>query len=412
VASQAVTVPFTVGGTAGSPGDYTITASPVTIPAGSTTGTITVTVVNDTVVEPSETVIVTLGAPTNAVLGAISAHTVTITDNDVTLTVLFAGRGFGTVTTQGATPAISCTTGDPPAQCGATYTTGTQVTLLAAPVPTGEGIFRFEGWTGTGTGFTCTTSPTCVVTMNQTRQVTARFSTIGTLSLSPSSVGFSQPERGTATPTSVAVTATNVGERPVTLSSTIPITYSPSVAPWLSVQIDKLVIDTLSPATLTLSVLSNQLPAGTYGATVILRDEGLQFSWTVSVTLTVTPPTPPLLSNISYVQVGSINTCDIFGGPLGTGFSATYSYSDAGGDVRPGATIQVNYVFSNGGPGSFDGTPFSTIGGNGFSGTIRSDTCFLFGGASFVDVSFRVTDLAGSQSQPITVRITRPSGAN
>lgn len=410
--TQVVTVPYTVGGTASRPADYSITASPLTIPAGSTTGTITVTVVNDAVVESSETVVVTLGAPTNATLGAITGHTLTITDNDVSLTVLFSGRGFGTVATQGAAPAINCTTGDPPAACAATYPLGAQVTLLATPVPTGEGIFRFEDWTGTGSGFTCTTSTTCVVNMNQSRQVTARFSTIGTLSLSPSSAAFTQPELGTATPASVQITATNVGERPLTLSPTIPISYTPSVASWLSAGIDKLVIDTLSPATLTLRVLSNQLAAGTYGATVFLRDDGLQFSWPVTVTLTVTVPTPPVLSNISYVQVGAINTCDIFGGPLGTYFRTTYSYSDADGDVRTGATVFVNYVFANDSSGSFDDTQFSTIGGDGFTGTIQSDMCFLFGGASFVDASIRVTDLAGAESQPITVRILRPSGAN
>ena len=43
ISTQAVTVPFTVGGTAANPADYTITASPLTIAAGNTTATITVT---------------------------------------------------------------------------------------------------------------------------------------------------------------------------------------------------------------------------------------------------------------------------------------------------------------------------------------------------------------------------------
>jgi hypothetical protein len=77
--TQAVTVPFTVTGTAANPADYTITASPVTIAAGSTTATITVTVVADAVAEPDETVIVTMGTPTNATAGATTVHTLTIT---------------------------------------------------------------------------------------------------------------------------------------------------------------------------------------------------------------------------------------------------------------------------------------------------------------------------------------------
>ena len=81
-------MPFTVGGTATNPADYTITASPLTIAAGSTTGTITVTVVADAVAEPDETVIVTMGAPTNATLGATTVHTLTVS----------AGAGSGNVT--------------------------------------------------------------------------------------------------------------------------------------------------------------------------------------------------------------------------------------------------------------------------------------------------------------------------
>jgi len=81
--SQTVTVPFTVSGTAtGGGSDYTISASPITIPAGALTGTITITVVNNALLEANETVIATMGTPTNATLGATTVHTATITDND------------------------------------------------------------------------------------------------------------------------------------------------------------------------------------------------------------------------------------------------------------------------------------------------------------------------------------------
>lgn len=78
-----VTVPFSVGGTATGGGvDYSVTAGPLTIPAGATTATITITVVNEALCEANETVVVTLGTPTNATLGSTSAHTATILDND------------------------------------------------------------------------------------------------------------------------------------------------------------------------------------------------------------------------------------------------------------------------------------------------------------------------------------------
>ncbi len=79
---RSVTVPYTISGTATSGADFTMLAGPLVIPAGSTSGTITVTLVNNDVVEPNETVIVTLGAPTNATLGTTGVHTLTITDTD------------------------------------------------------------------------------------------------------------------------------------------------------------------------------------------------------------------------------------------------------------------------------------------------------------------------------------------
>jgi hypothetical protein len=46
-----VTVPYTLTGTASNPADYTITASPITINAGSTTASVTITVVDDAINE-------------------------------------------------------------------------------------------------------------------------------------------------------------------------------------------------------------------------------------------------------------------------------------------------------------------------------------------------------------------------
>lgn len=89
---QDVTVPYVVnaGSTASNPADYTIAASPLTIPAGATSANIVVTVANDVLDEPNETVIVNLGTPTNATLGATTSTTLTITDNDDPPTVRFS----------------------------------------------------------------------------------------------------------------------------------------------------------------------------------------------------------------------------------------------------------------------------------------------------------------------------------
>ena len=75
--SETVTVDYAVTGTAsGSGTDYTLINGTLSIAAGSTTGTITITdIVDDSADEPDETVIVTLSSPSNATLGSDDVHT-------------------------------------------------------------------------------------------------------------------------------------------------------------------------------------------------------------------------------------------------------------------------------------------------------------------------------------------------
>lgn len=80
-----VTIPFTVNGSSTATGggvDYTISTSPIIIPAGNTSADITITIVTDTDIEGDETVIVDMGSPTNAIQGETITHTATITDDD------------------------------------------------------------------------------------------------------------------------------------------------------------------------------------------------------------------------------------------------------------------------------------------------------------------------------------------
>ena len=75
------------------------------------------------------------------------------------LTVTRAGAGTGTVTSSPA--GINCGP-----TCSASFTTGTVVTLTAAPT----GGSTFSGWSGA-----CSGTGTCAVTMSQARAVTATF---------------------------------------------------------------------------------------------------------------------------------------------------------------------------------------------------------------------------------------------
>jgi hypothetical protein len=77
--NQDVSVPFTLSGTPASGTDYSgVTASPLTIKAGQTSGTITGTLPADPGASP--TLKFTLGTPTNATLGATTLNTLTITE--------------------------------------------------------------------------------------------------------------------------------------------------------------------------------------------------------------------------------------------------------------------------------------------------------------------------------------------
>ena len=77
-----VTVNFAVSGTATPTTDYTVTASPCTISAGSTTGYLYITSLPDNLYESDETVILTLTSASGAVLGGTTTYTYTITNDD------------------------------------------------------------------------------------------------------------------------------------------------------------------------------------------------------------------------------------------------------------------------------------------------------------------------------------------
>lgn len=83
VSTKETRVNYALTGTAtGSGTDYTLSSGTVTIPAGQTTANIVLTVVNDTIDELDETVILTLSSPVESALSAVTVHTYTIQDND------------------------------------------------------------------------------------------------------------------------------------------------------------------------------------------------------------------------------------------------------------------------------------------------------------------------------------------
>jgi hypothetical protein len=80
-AAYPVTIPINIGGTA-SVGDVTVSADSIVITEG-TAGMVTLNIIADSLAESEETVVITLGTPTNAALGSVTQRTVTIVEENV-----------------------------------------------------------------------------------------------------------------------------------------------------------------------------------------------------------------------------------------------------------------------------------------------------------------------------------------
>ncbi|MCZ8192347.1 MAG: DUF4347 domain-containing protein [Microcystis sp. LE19-338.1B] len=87
VTTNALTVNYTVEGTATNGTDYTSIPTSVTFAAGSSTATVTVDPTADTIVESNETVILTLASGTGYTIGTTNAVTGTITNDDTSVTL-------------------------------------------------------------------------------------------------------------------------------------------------------------------------------------------------------------------------------------------------------------------------------------------------------------------------------------
>lgn len=79
---KTVSIPFSLDGTAIPGDDYTVNSSPVVILPGYTTAEIVVNIIDDDVDEDTETAVLIMGSPTNAVKGNPFTHIMNIEDND------------------------------------------------------------------------------------------------------------------------------------------------------------------------------------------------------------------------------------------------------------------------------------------------------------------------------------------
>jgi len=113
-AAYPVTIPVSFGGTA-SASDFSSATDAIVISEG-TKGMATLTITSDSEAESEETVVITLGAPTNAALGSVTERTVTIVEENVapmlTLTVTQNGTTGRIVDAEGGTVTVTASYSD------------------------------------------------------------------------------------------------------------------------------------------------------------------------------------------------------------------------------------------------------------------------------------------------------------
>jgi len=145
--ASSLTVKYDVTGTATSGIDYRVLSGSVTILAGSAMATITVTPIDDTVVEAPETVIAKISANDAYTIGTQNSAKVTITSDDVlpTITSFTPTSGEeGTVVTINGTN-LTGTTAVKFNGTATTIITNVTATSLKANVPSGATTGKISG---------------------------------------------------------------------------------------------------------------------------------------------------------------------------------------------------------------------------------------------------------------------------
>jgi hypothetical protein len=160
-ATEATAVTLSTSGTATSGTDYTLASSSITIAAGQTEGTTTLTILTDTVSESSETVIIDIGAVTGgggAKASVTQQKSVTIVDDDGTVTV----STIGTTTINSianyyttATPTFSIVNNNSESVVLTRVTSSTDCPNTTTTVATGTGNYTLGTFTVIDQGITC-----------------------------------------------------------------------------------------------------------------------------------------------------------------------------------------------------------------------------------------------------------------
>jgi hypothetical protein len=321
--------------------------------------------------------------------------------------------------------------------------------------PQSQGIFITNGGGGTLSGLTV---GTITYSANATGWITTSFDNTtaapkSTLTIQASPVGLS-PGTYTATVPVASALASN-SPRNVTVTLTIP-------APGLTVTTLPAEIVLASSATIYGGVAQNGQPYTTWfdwgtsptlatsaqtttntgptaacpgtltcgwGFTLVSLQSNTTYYYRIvaqnaaatsrgnilSFTTAAAAPVAPVISSLTSTLLGlnSANCAASAGGNGGSQYSFTFSYTDGNGDVSIlGTPVTLNFAFQPTGTSGSSPWPVASATGNGFSGTITTQVCIAFGGATSVNYTWTLRDAAGQPSNGLPTSITKPAGAN
>lgn len=349
--ASATSVNLTASGTATSGADYATPTSPVVIPAGATTATVTIDPSVDTTVELDETVTLTVATGTGYTVGAPASATGTILNDDVPTASIAVSPA--SVSENGAT--------------NLTYT----VTLDQASQSATSVNFAVSGTAASGTDFDAVTSPLVIaagatsatVTVNPTADATVEPDETVVVTLSPGTgyiVGAPAAATGTIlnddlptlTISDVAVNEGDVGTTTASFTVSLPTPAGPG-----GVTFD--IATTNGTATAGMDYVAQSLaaqiiPAGasTYTFDVLINGDLLNEpleTFVVNVT-NVAGAVVGDAQGVGTIQDDdgvptlSINDVSLIEGNSGSS-NAVFTVSL---DTASGQTVTVNYVTANG----------------------------------------------------------------
>ena len=402
---QTVTVNYSVtGGTATASADFTLASGTLTFPAGTTTQSIPLSIINDSLDELDETILITLTSPTKATIGTIPTHTYTIADDDTAPTVSF---GTTSSTNSEATTAVNIPV-TLSAVSGQAVTVGYAVTSGTA---TGSGIdFTLASGTLTFPAGTTTQNISLTVTNDTTFEGTETL-TITLASPTASSLGtnvshtYSITDDDTSPSVQFSTTSTSNSE--ATLSASIPVTLSnPSALP---VMVDYSVTGgtATSGTDFTLSAGTLTFPAGTTTQNISLsvtNDALTESSETILLTL-ANNTNSTIGTNVSHTY--TITDDDVpavaFSATTSSGSEATTSVSiPVTLTASSTQTITVDYSVT-GGSATGSGTDFTLAAGTlSFAPSVTSQ-----------NISLTITnDSLSEATETIVITLTNPTNSN